>query len=122
MSIRSHDLIGQTRGEGAYPEVDVEVAGAAKLAITDLEGDGHLVIAMEALVEAFPAVCRQLDVVRNSRAEQAGRKQQFCCLEEKHGDSSLSFRRGSVVRSWGGDRFRVGSSFRVRKDKLAISA
>ncbi len=38
---------------GAYPEVDVEVAGAAKLPVADLEGDGHLVFGAEHLKVAF---------------------------------------------------------------------
>lgn len=41
-----------------YPEVNIEVACAAKLAIANLEGNSHLVILAEVLVEAFEAVGR----------------------------------------------------------------
>lgn len=46
-----------------YPKVNVQVAGAAKLAVADLEGDGHTVVSVELLVEAFAAVGGELDVV-----------------------------------------------------------
>lgn len=75
-----------------YPEVNVEVAGAAKLAVADLEGDGHLVAAVEVLVEALAAVGGELDVVGGGGAQQhAGRQQQTgCCLQE-HGGGDFPF-------------------------------
>jgi hypothetical protein len=36
-----------------YPEVNVEVSTSTKLAIADLEGDGHFVIRVQLLVEAL---------------------------------------------------------------------
>lgn len=45
------------------PEVDFEVAGAAELAVADLEGDGHFVVFVEHFVEAFALVGAHLDVV-----------------------------------------------------------
>lgn len=77
--------IGDTKGT-THPEIDVEVTGAAKLAVADLEGHRHLVIAMEVLVEAFAAVGGKDDVVSGGGAEQAGREQQLSCGEELHGD------------------------------------
>lgn len=50
-------------GGGAYPKVNVEVAGAAKLAVADLVGDAHLVIPVEGLVEALEAMGGQDNVV-----------------------------------------------------------
>lgn len=57
------------------PKVNVEVSGAAKLAIADLEGHRHLVIAVEGLVEALAAVGRKLDVVGRGGSQQSGREQ-----------------------------------------------
>lgn len=62
----------KTRGAESYPEVNVEVACAAKLAVADLEGDGHLVVLVEALVEALDATGRQHDVVRHHSLEGHG--------------------------------------------------
>lgn len=42
----------------AYPEVNVEVASTAKLAVANLERHGHLIIAVQVLVEALSAMCR----------------------------------------------------------------
>ena len=78
-------LRGIRYSEGmTHPKIDIEVAGAAKLAVADLEGHRHLVIAMEVLVEAFAAVGGKHNVVSGSGAEQAGRKQQLSCCEEMH--------------------------------------
>lgn len=49
--------------EGSYEKVDVQVAASTKLPVADLEGDGHLVIFMQLLVEAFSRVSSELDVV-----------------------------------------------------------
>lgn len=59
-----------------YPEVNVEIPSAAKLPVTDLEGDSHLVLLVEVLVEAFPAVGRELDVMGRGSLEEAGCQQQ----------------------------------------------
>lgn len=59
-------------GTESYPKVNVEVACAAKLAVADLEGDGHLVVLVEALVEALDATGRQHDVVRHHSLEGHG--------------------------------------------------
>lgn len=58
----------------SYPEVDVQVSGTTKLTVADLERHGHGVIAVEILVEAFPPVRRELDVVSCGSAEQASRQ------------------------------------------------
>lgn len=46
-----------------YPEINVQVAGTAKLAIANLEGYRHLIIAVEVFVEALAAMSWELDVV-----------------------------------------------------------
>jgi hypothetical protein len=51
-----------------YPEVNVQIASAAKLSVADLEGHRHSVFFVQALVEAFPAVSWQLYVVRSREA------------------------------------------------------
>jgi hypothetical protein len=62
-----------------YPEINIEVTCAAKLAIADLEGDRHLVIPVQGLVEALEAMGRQDNVVRggslkgDSRSEECPR-------------------------------------------------
>lgn len=55
----------------SYPEVDVEVPGAPKLPVTDLEGHRHLVTLVKRLVEAFAAVGGQGDVVGASSLEES---------------------------------------------------
>ncbi len=67
------------------PEVNIEVSRAAELAVADLEGYRHLVIAVEDFVEALAAVGRELDVVGGCRAYQAGGEQQLRYREEMHG-------------------------------------
>jgi len=67
-----------------YPEINVQIAGVAELAVADLESHRHLVLAMQVLVEAFSTVRGQLDVVRGGGAQQAGREQQLRCREEEH--------------------------------------
>ncbi len=59
-----------------YPEVHVEVACGAKLAIANLVGDAHLVILVQALVEALEAVGRQDNVVRRGRRGRHGGDEQ----------------------------------------------
>ena len=57
-------LIDQVLVRGADdPEVDFQIAGAAELAVADLEGDGHFVVFVQHFVEAFALVGAQLDVV-----------------------------------------------------------
>ncbi len=46
-----------------YPEIYVEVSTPTEFTITDLEGHGHLVVFVELLVETFPRMRTQLDVV-----------------------------------------------------------
>ena len=48
--------MGMERRQGLYPEIYLEVATATELPIGNLEGDGHLVIFVEDLVEAFSGV------------------------------------------------------------------
>lgn len=61
-------------GSFSYPKVNIEVAGASKLPITGLKGDGHLVFAVKGFVVAFDAVGGQDDVVR-ARDLEAQRRQ-----------------------------------------------
>lgn len=56
----------------SYPEVNVEVACTAKLAVAHLESDGHLVVLAQALVEALDASGWQHDVVRHHGLESHG--------------------------------------------------
>jgi hypothetical protein len=56
-----------------YPEVNVEVSAPSEFPIGNLERDGHLVIGMELLVEAFSRVGLEVDVVSGGKAEK-GRK------------------------------------------------
>jgi hypothetical protein len=51
-----------------HPEVNVQVSATAKLAVADLEGDGHLVVGVQLLVEAFARVGSELDVVGGGEA------------------------------------------------------
>lgn len=61
-----------------YPKVDIQVSCAAKLSVADLERDGHLVILVKGLVEAFAAVGGQLYVVGRHGREQPG-----CCKQQR---------------------------------------
>ena len=54
-----------------YPEVNLEVAAAAELAVADLVGHGHPVVAVEVLVETLARVGFHLDVVRGGEADEA---------------------------------------------------
>jgi len=54
-----------------YPKVDLEVAAAAELAIADLVGHGHLVVAVEVLVETLARVGFHLNVVCGGEADEA---------------------------------------------------
>lgn len=56
--------IRKASGRGwKYPEIHLQVSGASKFAIAHLEGDGHLVIFVELLVETFPGVSANVDIV-----------------------------------------------------------
>lgn len=72
-----------------YPKVNVEVACAAKLAVADLEGDGHGVILVEGLVEALAAVGGKDDVVSGSGLEDGGGEEGPRGCEEVHDDCVL---------------------------------
>lgn len=56
--------------EDVYPEINVQVPAASKLAIAHLESHGHLVVGVELLVEAFSRVRAKLDVVGGGEANQ----------------------------------------------------
>ena len=47
-----------------YPKVNVQTPATAKLPVSDLERNRHLVVFVQRLVEALPRVRFQLDVVR----------------------------------------------------------
>ena len=68
----------------AYPEVYFEISRRSKLSISNLERDRHLVILMQLFVEAFPSVCRELDIVRLSDPQEAGG-----CEKERCGEPHL---------------------------------
>lgn len=70
----------------AYPEIYVEVAGAAELAVTDLEGNGHLVVGVQLLVEAFPRVRFEEDIVCGSDTRE-GHKASY--RRQSHGDRGV---------------------------------
>jgi len=46
-----------------HPEIDIQVTATTKFTVADLERDGHLVVGVERLVEAFACVCFHLDIV-----------------------------------------------------------
>jgi hypothetical protein len=50
-----------------YPEVNIQISTSSKFSITDLEGDGHLVVCMKLLMEAFSRMSFEVDVVGNGR-------------------------------------------------------
>lgn len=96
MSPISRSLLGRDRviSRRPYPEVDVEVARTAEFPVSDLEGNGHLIIAMEVLMKALPAVGWQLNVVGRDRLEKPSCKQQRAGnRREEHGQG----RRGCCV-------------------------
>lgn len=68
-----------------YPEVNIEVACATELAIANLEGDGHLVVPTQGLVEAFESVGGEDDVVRRHSLEgHGGCEESPRCREQMH--------------------------------------
>lgn len=86
-----------------YPEVNIEVACAAELAIANLEGNSHLVILAEVLVEAFEAVGRQDDVVCSSNLESnGGGEERPRYRDDLHGDIMciIKEKRKSVRIMW----------------------
>lgn len=77
--LNRHPARIRQQDRSTYPEVNLQISCAAKLPVPDLEGHGHLVILVEGLVEALPAVGRQLDVVCYCRSEQPS------CQEQRRG-------------------------------------
>lgn len=68
-----------------HPEVNLQVAAAAKLAVADLEGDGHLVVLVQGFVEAFALVSLHLDVVGRGIRQQAARRSEHGEGRKQHG-------------------------------------
>lgn len=66
-----------------YPKVNIEVSAAAEFAVADLEGDGHLVVRVQLLMEALARVRLELDVVRRADGEEAAESSIEEC-EDKH--------------------------------------
>jgi hypothetical protein len=62
-----------SKDERTDPEIDLQVSAPAKLSVADLEGDRHLVVLVQLLVEAFSRVRLHLDVVGGRQPEQAAR-------------------------------------------------
>ena len=56
----------------AYPKVNFQVATASKLPVPNLECDGHFVILVQDLMEAFSRMRAHLDVVGEGDPQQAG--------------------------------------------------
>ena len=56
---------------GTHPEVNLQISRTAKLSVSNLEGDRHLIILVEDLVEAFSLMGAQLNVVRKRSGEEA---------------------------------------------------
>jgi hypothetical protein len=82
-STESGQLVSQLHNDKdgqhkTYPEINVEISTATKLAIADLEGDGHSIIRVQLLVETFARVCLELNVV--CRAD--GKETAESCIEE----------------------------------------
>ena len=46
-----------------YPEINFQISSAAKFPIADLEGDGHLVVFVELLMETFSAMGAHLNIM-----------------------------------------------------------
>ena len=72
-------LIDQVLVRGADdPEIDFQVARAAEFPVADLERDGHFIVLVQDLVEAFALVGAELDVVREGgggeKAQEGGGK------------------------------------------------
>jgi hypothetical protein len=70
MRLLSPRLNPSSRGQGrrravrqTYPEVNFEVSTSSKLPVADLEGNGHQIILVQGLVEAFAGVSFELDGV-----------------------------------------------------------
>ena len=79
----------------SYPEVDVEVSGAPKLPVADLEGHGHLVALAQRLVEAFATMGGQGDVVG------AGSLEESCAGEQQLRGGGEEHRGGLRGVLWG---------------------
>jgi hypothetical protein len=47
----------------SYPKINVQISTPTKLPVTNLESDGHLVVGVKLLVEAFSRVRLELNVV-----------------------------------------------------------
>lgn len=68
--------------QGTYPEVNLKVPATTKLPVADLESNGHLIILMQCLMEAFSRVCLELDVVTGHGCDPPkGGDQKDCCRE-----------------------------------------
>jgi hypothetical protein len=69
--LMSQKQIGKNRQQKTYPEINIEVSTATKLAIADLEGDGHSIIRVQLLVETFARMCLELNVVCGADGKEA---------------------------------------------------
>ena len=68
----------------SYPEINVEIASTAKLAVANLERHSHNVILVQFLVETFASVGRQDDVVSGNDLESRPCGQEGLGGEELH--------------------------------------
>ena len=46
-----------------HPEINIKVTTTTEFTVADLERDGHLVVRVKRLVEAFACVCLHLDIM-----------------------------------------------------------
>ena len=108
--LRNGGRSGKERWSGnTNPEVNVQRAAVrAGLPVAHLEGDGHLVVLVQLLVEAFPRVRAQVDVVgqRERKQGQQGR--------EEEGEGEHPGTNGSKLRLRGGrgrddEKLKAGS-------------
>lgn len=71
-----------------HPKVNFQIAAAAKFPVADLEGNCHLVVLMQRLVEAFALVGLHLDVVGGGQREEAARRGENSKGRKQHRDGS----------------------------------
>jgi hypothetical protein len=69
----------------AHPEINLQIPASAKLAVADLEGNRHLVVLVQRLVEAFALVRLHLDVVRGGERDEAARGSEDGERGKQHG-------------------------------------
>ena len=64
-------FVWSTRQGATDPEINLQIPCAAKLAVSNLKCNRHLIILMQDLVEAFSLMGAHLDVVSEGGGEEA---------------------------------------------------